>query len=98
MERVHFVCNNVQIRIYLGLILDIILKYEGLISMESEFKYPDGKPICNGDMFAFKDGNIGFVFYDAQTETWTVKFRAKGNSAFVEPLKSLHRWIASWII
>ncbi|WP_227013461.1 hypothetical protein [Paenibacillus psychroresistens] len=66
--------------------------------MESELKYPEGKVIQNGDMFEFKDGNVGFVFYDERVGCWNVKFRAKSNQAFEQPLESIHRWIKSFII
>jgi hypothetical protein len=66
--------------------------------LESRFKYPDGNPIHNGDMFEFKDGNVGFIFYDDRNGIWNVKFRSKGNKDFVQSLESLHRWIARFII
>jgi hypothetical protein len=66
--------------------------------LDSGFKYLDGNPINNGDMFEFKDGNLGFIFYDAQTGIWNVKFRSKANQAFIEPLESIHRFIARFVI
>jgi hypothetical protein len=66
--------------------------------LESEFIYPEGKVIKNGDMFEFKDGNVGFVIYDERAGSWNVKFRAKSNQAFEQSLESIHRWIKAFII
>lgn len=43
---------------------------------DTGFKYQDGNPICNNDMFQFQNGDTGFVWYDHDISIWSVKYHS----------------------
>lgn len=67
--------------------------------MDSGFKYPDGDPIYNGDMFQFKDGDIGFVWYSEVTDIWSVKYHsAESEKNCIMSLSGAHQYIERFLI
>lgn len=67
--------------------------------LDSGFKYPDGNPIYNGDMFQFIDGDIGFVWYDDRISQWCIKYHSsESDKNCVMSLNGAHAYIARYLL